>query len=276
MAVALFALRGCHEISLVILSLRPDEAIERVAVQRTAKPESRGVARPLRPHRKRRADRTSKAAIPPPQPEDQIMSTIDEHCRLIREGTFLDATLAELRERLTFEEVERVCVRLKREANAVLEAADALGERNFPRQFPDAIVVDSYFGGCPECGKTDGFLDIGGNHWFVCHAHKKRWSPGSNLFSSWKEETEAQWEANAALLDGYDKTEPLLVGRWPRDPEARAQARAEWDFDRAWAERNRRVGNDPQCCIATAGRAERPVDPGRDGVGHTSEGRPGA
>ena len=185
------------------------------------------------------------------------MSRIDEYCRLIREGTFLDdARLAELREHLTPQEVERVCLRLKREASAVLEAADALGEWNFPRQFPGAIVVDNYFGGCPECGKTNGFLNVGGDHWFVCHAHKKRWSPGSNLFSCWKEETEAAWAANAALLKGYEETEPLMVGCWPQDPEARAAEDAIWDFEKAWTERNRRVGVDPQNRVASAAKAE--------------------
>ena len=151
------------------------------------------------------------------------MSAIDEYCRLIHDGAVFDETkLAELREHMTADVVERVCVRLKREANAVLEAAGALGAWNFPRRFPDAIVVDDYFGGCPECGKNDGHLNIYRDHYFVCHAHKKRWSPGSNLFSSWKDETEAEWSVNATLLDGYDEVEPLMVGRWPqrlRNPE---------------------------------------------------------
>jgi hypothetical protein len=73
-------------------------------------------------------DRTPKAAIPPPQHEDQTMSAIDEYCRLIHDGALFDETkLAELREHMTADVVERVCVRLKREANAVLEAAGALG-----------------------------------------------------------------------------------------------------------------------------------------------------
>ena len=29
--------------------------------------------------------------------------------------------------------------------------------------------VDNNFGGCPTCHKTDGFLNIGRDHWFVCH-----------------------------------------------------------------------------------------------------------
>lgn len=187
------------------------------------------------------------------------MSAIDEYCRLIHDGALFDETkLAELREHMTPDVVERVCVQLKREANAVLEAAAALGAWNFPRRFPDAIVVNDYFGGCPECGKNDGHLNIYRDHYFVCHAHKKRWSPGSNLFSSWKDETEAEWSVNAGLLDGYDEVEPLMVGCWPRDPKARAKARAEWDSEKAWEERNRRVGDDPRSRIASAAWAKLP------------------
>ena len=177
------------------------------------------------------------------------MASIDEYCNLVHQGAnFNEVRLAELREHMTPEEVERVCARLKQESDAALEAADALGEWNLPRRFPDAIIVDDYFGGCPECGKNGGFLNIGGDHWFVCHAHKKRWSPGWNLFSCWKEESEAQWAANAALLNGYDKVAPLLEGRWPRNPEAQAKVRDERERAlvddhraRIWGARNCRV-----------------------------------
>jgi hypothetical protein len=166
--------------------------------------------------------------------------------------------LQSLREHMTPEEVQLVCVQLKRDADAALQGADALSAWNFQRRFLDAIVVDDDFGGCPMCGKTDGYRDVGRDHWFVCHEHKKRWSPGSNLFSSWRDETEADWTANAALLNGYDEVEPLSVGCWPRDPKAPARAKAEWDLEKAWAERNRRVGNDPQSRIWTATKAKPP------------------
>ena len=170
------------------------------------------------------------------------MTSVDEYTRLVREGAaFDDARLVELREHMAPKEVQRVCDQLERDADAALHEADALREWNFPRRFPHAIVVDDYFGGCPECGKQDGCLNVGREHWFVCHEHKKRWSPGSNIFSGWREETEAKWAANFAVLKGYDETEPLMVGRWPRDPEARADVLAEWDFEKAWPERNRRV-----------------------------------
>lgn len=48
------------------------------------------------------------------------------------------------------------------------------------------------FGGCPQCGGHDGVFNAGRGHWFVCHEHRTRWFVGSNLFSSWKLETEAQ------------------------------------------------------------------------------------
>lgn len=66
-----------------------------------------------------------------------------------------------------------------------------------------------HFGVCPECGRTDGFLNVGRNHWFVCHEHTAAWWVGGNLFSSWKDEDEDDWLANEALLLGYVEVEPL-------------------------------------------------------------------
>jgi hypothetical protein len=66
-----------------------------------------------------------------------------------------------------------------------------------------------YFGSCPECGKTDGYINIGGNHWFVCDKHKTKWCAGFNLFSCWKDESEEIWQANAVKLEGYKKVAPI-------------------------------------------------------------------
>jgi hypothetical protein len=49
-----------------------------------------------------------------------------------------------------------------------------------------------YFGLCPTCHKTDGYLNVGRSHWFVCDEHRTKWCAGANLFSSWREETEAE------------------------------------------------------------------------------------
>jgi hypothetical protein len=48
------------------------------------------------------------------------------------------------------------------------------------------------FGGCPECGRTDGYLNAGRTHWFFCDAHKTMWLGGINMFSGCRDETEAE------------------------------------------------------------------------------------
>jgi hypothetical protein len=103
------------------------------------------------------------------------------------------------------------------------------GERKISEQ-DDVIIVDEndgYFGACPRCGKNDGYLNVGRDHFFVCHEHKKYWRFGSNMFSSWREQTEDERAANAELISGYEEVEPLEAGAWPRDPEAQAKALAE-------------------------------------------------
>ena len=52
------------------------------------------------------------------------------------------------------------------------------------------IKVDNYFGGCPHCGRTDGWANISRSHWCFCKTHKTKWCFGSNLLSSWRNQTE--------------------------------------------------------------------------------------
>jgi hypothetical protein len=54
------------------------------------------------------------------------------------------------------------------------------------------MAIDGYFGLCPICKKTDGYLNIGRSHWFFCEKHRSRWCIGSNLFSSWRDETKSE------------------------------------------------------------------------------------
>jgi hypothetical protein len=50
----------------------------------------------------------------------------------------------------------------------------------------------AHFGGCPECGGNEGWVNIGRSHWMFCKRHKLTWSVGSNLFSSWRGQTEEE------------------------------------------------------------------------------------
>lgn len=54
--------------------------------------------------------------------------------------------------------------------------------------FPAKVTTDHHLGGCPKCGLTDGYMNIGGNHWFVCEPHNAAWSAGFNLFSGSRDE----------------------------------------------------------------------------------------
>jgi hypothetical protein len=61
--------------------------------------------------------------------------------------------------------------------------------------------ADGYFGLCPHCHNNDGYLNVGRGHWFVCHEHKVKWLVGSNLFSSWRYQTE---DEQRAIYDKYN------------------------------------------------------------------------
>jgi hypothetical protein len=68
---------------------------------------------------------------------------------------------------------------------------------------------DPYFGCCPHCGRSDGWLNVGPVHWIRCDRHKTKWSPGANIFSSWQEENEELWRRNYYFLANYIAVEPI-------------------------------------------------------------------
>jgi hypothetical protein len=49
---------------------------------------------------------------------------------------------------------------------------------------------DDHFGVCPTCKKNDGYINVGKGHWFYCEEHRVCWFVGSNLMSSWRDQTE--------------------------------------------------------------------------------------
>lgn len=68
---------------------------------------------------------------------------------------------------------------------------------------------ESQFGVCPECGRTDGYLNIGRDHWFSCFAHRVKWLAGSNLFSDWQKQDQSVWDQNAAQLADHSIVTPI-------------------------------------------------------------------
>ncbi len=73
-----------------------------------------------------------------------------------------------------------------------------------------------YFGGCPECGTEGLYTNIGRDHWFYCQGRKVKWLGGSNLFSSWYDETVEDWQRNADMLADFTETFPIYDKREAR------------------------------------------------------------
>jgi hypothetical protein len=80
--------------------------------------------------------------------------------------------------------------------------------------------LDDHFGLCPKCHETDGFVNAGKSHFFICKVHKLYWFVGANFFSSWKEQTEEEqrkiWEDTG--MEHFEEVKPFL---YPRPPEPR-------------------------------------------------------
>lgn len=66
-----------------------------------------------------------------------------------------------------------------------------------------------YEGVCPLCKEADAMLNVGRDHWGVCHLHRHRWLVGSNLFDYWRHENESIWDRNKAILATYQEVEPF-------------------------------------------------------------------
>ena len=56
---------------------------------------------------------------------------------------------------------------------------------------------------CPLCHHAAGILNVGREHYAVCHDCRAYQHVGSNLFSGWRNEEPAVWECNKKLLAIY-------------------------------------------------------------------------
>jgi hypothetical protein len=74
----------------------------------------------------------------------------------------------------------------------------------------------TYFGACPECGRTDGYCNAGDGHWFFCRLHRHKWNAGENLFSSGREESHVQQREAFAEVQQFHTVEPI----YPDKPRA--------------------------------------------------------
>src|SRR5687767_7818190 len=65
----------------------------------------------------------------------------------------------------------------------------------------------NHFGACPHCWGSDGMLNVRSNHFLVCQRCQTYWKIGSNLFSGWTFESEADWESSSQILLSYAEVE---------------------------------------------------------------------
>jgi hypothetical protein len=83
---------------------------------------------------------------------------------------------------------------------------------NHPRAGDTPETTSQYFGGCPVCGKHDGYLNVRRAHFFLCRQHKTCWCVGENLFRSWREESPAVWKRHERRLRRhYRLVEPVYA-----------------------------------------------------------------
>lgn len=83
----------------------------------------------------------------------------------------------------------------------------------------------AYFGVCPECHHTDGYICVGRDEpdseigkvaVLLCRAHKTCWSAGYKTFSSWRDETVEQQKAlqdELGFWRDYRLVEPLYCSQ---------------------------------------------------------------
>ena len=62
---------------------------------------------------------------------------------------------------------------------------------------------------CGVCGKNDGYLNLGAQHWFICRVHRTKWFIGENLFDSWMTQTIPQHTIAEQLLRTFHEVTPI-------------------------------------------------------------------
>lgn len=66
---------------------------------------------------------------------------------------------------------------------------------------------------CPICSNDPDILNVGREHYAVCHEHKVFWHVGSNLYSGWRDESAEIWDTNKRLLATYtDSNDRRKIG----------------------------------------------------------------
>lgn len=71
-------------------------------------------------------------------------------------------------------------------------------------------MINHHFGGCPQCGRNNGYFNIGRDHWAMCENHKTKWHIGVNLFPTWQKEGQEIWDKNTESFSEYEEVKPIF------------------------------------------------------------------
>jgi len=82
----------------------------------------------------------------------------------------------------------------------------------------DPAGIDDYFGGCPLCGESDGYLNMWREHWFYYRNHHVRWTAGENLFSSWRYEEPDDWNQTLQDIGHFIEVVPMCNPKYRHQP----------------------------------------------------------
>lgn len=112
---------------------------------------------------------------------------------------------------------------LARALNAACSVQGISAEGNANKPGLD-VETDHYDGGCPVCGGVDGMANVGRTHWYYCLEHKKKWSPGANLYSGWRNQSEEEQRRiyDEIGLSGFEEVVPLFPKEDPNKMKDKA------------------------------------------------------
>jgi hypothetical protein len=105
----------------------------------------------------------------------------------------------------------RRAVAIEADLASTIRLAAKKGKEEQEMEDEQEVEDSGYFGLCPLCKKTDGYLNIGRNHWYTCHEHQVRWLIGENVFSDWRDETESEQRRRCKEIgfDSFMDVEPF-------------------------------------------------------------------
>ncbi|MEW6183048.1 MAG: hypothetical protein AB1500_07710 [Bacillota bacterium] len=87
---------------------------------------------------------------------------------------------------------------------AVIDALTQFSGRDYKHL--EALPDPFHWSYCPVCRRGDRqYLNIRKDHWGYCEVCIIKWHIGTNLFSSWQEETPEVWRRNKKFLEEYGR-----------------------------------------------------------------------